>query len=93
MEKLEVIGADRSTRMTNLSDPQPTAPTEGAPSVAPPPADRPSSASTPDTKKAYEALAAVESLQTQLMYVHFLTHFTFSLRINFPDYIIDVIVA
>ena len=68
VEKIEVIGHDDNTHVKILSEETELQPKEEPkPARVLPPGDRPE---TPNTKRAFEALAAVTSLQEQLLYVH-----------------------
>ena len=63
-EQIEVIGYDSNTRKKVLDQNPDDAPPHEGTTVA-----KREGPATPDTKKAYEALAALESLQMQLMWV------------------------
>ena len=68
--QIEVIGHDANTYHKPLeregTKPENVAPVSAA---IPFPLNTPVKPGTPDTKKAYEALAAIETLHTQLVYV------------------------
>ncbi len=61
--QIEFIGHDSNTHAQPLAEPEVRTDAAGLPL----PFEAPVKAGTPDTKSAYQALAAVESLQQQLM--------------------------